>query len=65
VRRHFQLSEEAAWVVGVARRVVGEKQRWMACLCYVEELLAVLRQAIMLQPATDMEVTGGHQQEVR
>lgn len=61
MKRYFRASEEAAWVVAVAQRVVGEKQRWMACLCYAEELLAVLRQAMMLQRATDMWVTGGHQ----
>lgn len=60
--RHFQASE-AAWVGVVARRVVAEKQHWMACLRYVEEMLVVPPQVMTLQRAIGMGVTDGHQQE--
>jgi len=63
VEQRFQASEEAAWVAAAAQRVVGEKQRWKACQRYVEEMLAVLPLVMMLQRATGMEVTDGHQQE--
>lgn len=63
MERHLQAFGEAACAVAVVRRAVGEKQRLMACPCYAEELLAVLRQATTLQPAIDKEVIDGHQQE--
>jgi hypothetical protein len=62
VDRHFQASE-AAWVGVVAPRVVAEKQHWMACLRYVEEMLVVPPQVMTLQRAIGMGATDGHQQE--